>query len=68
MFDDHRISRADFKAVSLNTFAQEELKGLIIADIKVVHLDALASPKVIKMLLAKPLLSRLGVELVFRLE
>ena len=68
MLNDHRVSRADLKAVSLNAFAQEELKGLIIADVKVVHLDALASPEVIKMLFAEPLLGRLGVELVFSLE
>ena len=69
MLDDDGVARADLEAVLLDALAEEELDCLLLAHFYVrLHLDALTAPKIVKVLLAEPLLARLHVELVLRLE
>ena len=69
MLNDNRVARADIKAIRLDALAKEHLQSLFVANFDMcVHLDALATPEIIQVLLAEPLLGRLCVELVLSLE
>lgn len=69
VLDDYGVTWADFEAVRLDTFAQEEINGLFIANLQMrVHLDATTLPEVVQVALTEPFLRRLRVELVLGLQ
>ena len=70
MLNDDWVIGADFKTLILDTLAEEELDGLLVANLYVrINIDALSAfPEVIKVTLTEPLLSCLGMQLMLSFQ